>query len=860
MLQNSSRNMPYEASPSPSSSNQPQQQQPRLLNRMSEFLFQKRQGPLLHEEYSEPSHSAHSGIVTSSIGGGDGTSANYSAMDEDNGSRVDSMFSSIQSNQSSTWVNPNTPPPLRTVRLDGGIIHRPGGGPPSPPQRRAPSQSTANDHTSTTPTTATMSNSKATTAATATSPSTANTSDNVVSPSDEGFDQAFEKMANEYGLPDNVAKTLSLDAKRVLLQNSQANSQQQTNASNGFFLWRTWGIQKKQKHHMDVRHDQLFNPSTSSTQSSSSTTTATAAVAAITGNSALEKRSNKRGHNGNSINNTRKKAYSTSARGRSQHTSIIGFGQDHDTGKKSTQRYHRSLKKVLSPEYFIHLLKDCHVRELDESQVQDLRVCLRSVKASWTTQFLQLDGYNVLSDLFRQMNQAPKRSPNDDKILQHLAKCFKAIMTHEQAGITIVLTNPVGLEHIRDLLFGQVDQKQRALYSLSVITRAHLLNILCTLANLQTTQTDTVPYIHGYDVLRRLLLDRSSTTQPTMPLEDDDRSPTYPTHDDNHRSTGLPPSTPDDTNSSSSTAFPFRMTLKEDPQTIMKIILENDPFYTSGQPLKPRYTAWMRELQYTVEKEIEPITFLAQVLDYKFESAFRQLRITPPTHQQDATIAAKQPELDTINGEKDAQEEGTGSVMVDDGVVEYLIAHLRLINTVVSTQPTFHTAPYDDYGREKVRTEVMMSGFDKISKALQCCPHPTLYAFYFRYLQPLLQPLADITPKSNQQRHLSNPDAHESPEPQHRISSSVTTASCPPSNDDMVRWEDEVRQAGGSGIFFEQPPWEDDSFYDDDDSDAYEDYDSDDEDQMEAFNYNDSYEEGDDNDSLAISSVQDRWR
>ncbi|CAO3594323.1 unnamed protein product [Absidia cylindrospora] len=436
------------------------------------------------------------------------------------------------------------------------------------------------------------------------------------------------------------------------------------------------------------------------------------------------------------------------------------------------------------------------------------------------------------------MNQAPKRSPNDDKILQHLAKCFKAIMTHEQAGIAIVLTNPVGLEHIRDLLFGQVDQKQRALYSLSVITRAHFLNILCTLANLQTTQTDTVPYIHGYDVLRRLLLDRSAT-----PLEDED-----PTSDANHP--GLNPPTPD-----SSTAFPFRMTLKEDPQTIMKIILENDPFYTTGQPLTPRYTAWMRELQYTVEKEIEPITFLAQVLDYKFESAFRQLRITPPTQQQqqqqEPTIAAEQPQLETINREKDSQEEGTGSVMVDDGVVEYLIAHLRLINTVVSTQPTFHTAPYDDYGREKVRMEVMMSGFDKISKALQCCPHPTLYAFYFRYLQPLLQPLADITPK----RNLSMPNANASLEP--HISSSSTTSTTT-SNDGMLRWEDEVRQAGGSGIFFEQPPWEDDSFYDDDDSDAYEDYESDDEDQMEAFNYNDSYVDDDDEDALAIPSVQDR--
>lgn len=44
------------------------------------------------------------------------------------------------------------------------------------------------------------------------------------------------------------------------------------------------------------------------------------------------------------------------------------------------------------------------------------------------------------------------------------------------------------------------------------------------------------------------------------------------------------------------------------------------------------------------------------------------------------------------------------------------------------------------------------------------------------------------------------------------------------SNNDMVRWEDDVRQAGNSGILFEQPPWADDSFYTDDD-DEYEDED-----------------------------------
>lgn len=46
-----------------------------------------------------------------------------------------------------------------------------------------------------------------------------------------------------------------------------------------------------------------------------------------------------------------------------------------------------------------------------------------------------------------------------------------------------------------------------------------------------------------------------------------------------------------------------------------------------------------------------------------------------------------------------------------------------------------------------MRLEIMVSGFDKVAKCLYRCPHPTLYASYIRYLQPLLEPWADITPR-----------------------------------------------------------------------------------------------------------------
>jgi hypothetical protein len=39
----------------------------------------------------------------------------------------------------------------------------------------------------------------------------------------------------------------------------------------------------------------------------------------------------------------------------------------------------------------------------------------------------------------------------------------------------------------------------------------------------------------------------------------------------------------------------------------------------------------------------------------------------------------------------------------------------------VATQPTFQKVHYDDRGREKVRMEIMMSGFDKIAKVGKHC-------------------------------------------------------------------------------------------------------------------------------------------
>lgn len=63
----------------------------------------------------------------------------------------------------------------------------------------------------------------------------------------------------------------------------------------------------------------------------------------------------------------------------------------------------------------------------------------------------------------------------------------------------------------------------------------------------------------------------------------------------------------------------------------------------------------------------------------------------------------------------------------------------------MTTQPTTYTGCYDEREQEKMRRELMLSGFDKISKILIQCPHPTVRSSYINYLKPLMNPCADLS-------------------------------------------------------------------------------------------------------------------
>ncbi|KAL0082530.1 armadillo-type protein [Phycomyces blakesleeanus] len=604
-------------------------------------------------------------------------------QDIETASRVDSMFS-MHSNHSARPINPNTPPPLRTVCLDNPTVHTsiaPVEQPPSPPPSSSSSKTVKQSPGRTIPL---RKLSK-------------------LSPDD--VNEAFELLLQEYALPTSLKPNLTqltTEQKSVLLQSSRSRMllrKNSTFSSSPFSLAATLGINRKSKGQpSNVRDRKFFSPSDKDDSSMANRSSASYQKSNGSTSTATATSSNT-------------KSMGTSRGGKN--TSLLAGGSHGDTNHRTVRGKMKS-----TPEYFVTVLRETHVRELEENDVADLRVFLRSVVASWTTEFLSLGGYEALSDLFRQMKEIPKKRPQDDKFLQQLAKCFKAIMTHEQSGTERVLMNPIGLEHIRDLLFGPSNQKQKGVYGLDIITRALFLNILCTLTTLQTKPThNSSKYVHGYDILRQLLLDR-----PSDRILDE---------------TGC--------EQSSKTDLPFRMSLKTNPQEIMKVILENEDHpggisETDMDSPKPRYTAWMREIQYTVDRHIEPITFLAQVLDYKFESAFRQLKLKSQEER------AKSDGSPGSSCSAQADPEEGGLVMVDEGVVDHLITHLRLICTIVTTPPTTYRGETTPREQEKVRLEIMLSGFDKISKALRSCPHPTLYDSYIRFLQPLLRPWAELSP------------------------------------------------------------------------------------------------------------------
>ncbi|KAL9540810.1 hypothetical protein MBANPS3_009471 [Mucor bainieri] len=744
---NSSSHSPP-SSPGPSHLYQHQQQQPqhRLLNRMSTLFGGGKKKTSANHGTAAASSSSSAAVPVTVEHERDNDTLVASQVDsmfnEDrNASCVDSMYSSIRSRRSNypPVPNPDTPAPLRTVQLDNPIVHL-----PTPPPQQQPEEASFRPHTSTSSSSSsssiphTPSPPPHPTAASNSTPiaeQRKSTPPNASSQKIEDVEAQFRLLLREYApSADHMSSVnnLTFEQKEMLLRSSRSPALLKKNSTfshvmPSFSLKATFGIKNK-KNRGTVDQQQFFNTVTNSGSFANEVDSMNGG--GLFGAGGINTSSSGGSENSKLIHSV--KANTAPGRYGRPRSALPRHGSS-SNGNESYGRSTSRSKLKSTPEYFVHLLQETHVRDLEDSEVLDLRVFLRSVVVSWTSEFLAQGGYEAIANLFKQMKEAPKRLPNDNRILQHLGKCLKTIMTHQSMGTQIVLTNPSALYHIRDILFGPANKKQKQVYGLEISTRSLLLNLLCTLATIQTSRTTEAEYVHGYDVLRRLLLDRPSDALSN----DENDKKDQPKH-----------------------VSPFPISLKTDPKEILQMIMENDPngqaigrdYEWNRDELKPRYTAWMRELQYTVERHIETITFLASVLNYDFNSAYRQIK-----SRQNG-----QPEPSGNSNSAEA----SGAVMTEEGVVDYIVTHLRLIRTVVTTQPTSYTGHYDEREQEKMRLELMLSGFDKISKILIQCPHPTVRSSYINYLKPLMNPCADLSlPTGGAAQDDDDDDVASSPPP-----------------------------------------------------------------------------------------------
>ncbi|KAI9264210.1 armadillo-type protein [Phascolomyces articulosus] len=484
-------------------------------------------------------------------------------------------------------------------------------------------------------------------------------------------DQAFDKLMREYALSSTIRPNLtqlSTKQKSIMLMQSS-----------------------KKKNH------DFFN---NSYTYSSNTIRTTQNRLSVANNSNHNNNDNNTTHDQNNVSNTpssnnnnytptshRESSPSPATTSRSSNL-LLSF-------KPSTYGKRKSVKdmfKTDSPEYYCRALRSSPT----DDDLVHLKIHLRSSVVSWTDEFLALGGFEALTYALGEFKKDIKKQ--SDKKIELLCRCFKTIMSPESKAVEKVLTQPEALEHVRDILFGPSDIKFKSLYLLNVQTRYQLVDLLCTLPSIQVT-TDDGDYIHGYDILRRLLCDKPEDVVAEEPKR---QTPGFPT------------------------------SFKADTETMMKKM-------SDGAVSRPRYTAWMRELQLTVERHIEPMNYLSQVLGYDFESAKRQQRV----HQRQQYEMETGLPLPSTDSEQ-ASGETRQVVMVDEGVVDYIIIHLRLVCTLVTKPATTFTGDHDKYEQEKMRMEIMLSGFKKVTDILLMCPHPTLPSAYIRYLEPLIRPWADL--------------------------------------------------------------------------------------------------------------------
>ncbi|KAL1919823.1 uncharacterized protein VTP21DRAFT_1754 [Calcarisporiella thermophila] len=391
---------------------------------------------------------------------------------------------------------------------------------------------------------------------------------------------------------------------------------------------------------------------------------------------------------------------------------------------------------VVEPIVFVNKLR---IQYNDVKIMQELRVLLKNEAVSWTSDFLRAGGLELLNTILKNVKMLPKKKINKEKLLQEILRCYKALLTHQDATRKLI-RDPQPFYLMRDIIF--VDKAR------CEIATCHL--IIDIFHVLSTTRSFD---LNGYDLLFQLLLDRIEDTN-----------------------------TEEERDKFSRKECPFLASTSGN----------FPPVYAR------RFRSWMRELESFVDKNIEPITFLARALRYDFKSIARPAPPPMPAKRKSIRVHSRRSPQRRKPSRAGRSAVGIGSgrvahedamLMVDVGVVEYLLSHLQLIKFILHSPPAsiWHQQGLDNMALQK---ELLASGLDRVVKKLLACPHPKLLSTYLPHLQSLFPQkppltLSSPTPSEPHSRRTANRrcDATSS-----SCSSTTSSVSTPPSSIKNGTW------------------------------------------------------------------------
>ncbi|KAL1917518.1 uncharacterized protein VTP21DRAFT_3911 [Calcarisporiella thermophila] len=365
------------------------------------------------------------------------------------------------------------------------------------------------------------------------------------------------------------------------------------------------------------------------------------------------------------------------------------------------------------PSGIVLKLRSGHAHEMDIKLLQELRVLLKNEAACWTSDFLRVGGLDALNMMLWDIKVMAKRKREEEKVLQEILRCFKALLTHQDATRRILI-NPHPLTLMRNLLFAT---KPRA----DTLTKQIILEVFLALARVHVGE------FNGHDLLFNLLAD------PEEEEASDEVRNKYARKE-----------------------MPFPMDASLSPMSAPARVA------TTSRIFK----AWMRELDMFVEQHFEPIAFLARALRYDFKSAaaraYKCNAPQSPQRQRSVRVHSKRNPRRKASRSNKRQKPGVSPaddvmLMVDIGVVECLVSHLQLIKLILYSPPPV-IWQQQGLDTKALQSEMLVSGLDRVIKKLVSCPHPTLLNSYFPYLQnifpeaPLGRPGSPISVISSGQR------------------------------------------------------------------------------------------------------------